>query len=117
MQTRKPDKQKGINKVQKTNWNVNLKKTKKILKDTSVCVTHCGVIQLRTMRPLASLSFVSSWDRELRLSTSHSLPLLAKILPCFNHQQYWLWCQSMGGRELSHYRYVSLNILRHAHHA
>lgn len=78
---------------------------------------HCGVSQLRSMRPLASLSFVSSWDRELRLSTSHRLSPRAKILPCFNHQQYWLWCQSMGGRELSHYRYVSLNILRHAHHA
>lgn len=75
-------------------------KFKKNLKDTSVCVTHCGVSQLRTMNPLASLSLVSSWDRELRLSTSHSLPPLAKILPCFNHHT------GSGVRELSHYRYI-----------
>lgn len=69
------------------------------------------------MRPLASLSLVSSWDREVCLSASHSLSPLAKIRRCFNHHQYWLWCQTMGGGELSHYRYVSLNILRHTYHA
>lgn len=80
-------------------------------------MTHSGVSQHRSMRPLASLSFVSSWDRELRLSASHSLPPQAKILPWLNYHQAWLWCQKTGGRELSHNCYVSLNILRRTHHA
>lgn len=71
---------KGHKQRTKTKLECKFKK-KKNLKDTSVCVTHCDVSQLRTMRPLASLSLVSSWSRALRLSTSHSLPPLAKILP------------------------------------
>lgn len=41
---------------QSTENKLECKFKKKNLRDTSVCVTHCGVSQLRTMRPLASLS-------------------------------------------------------------
>lgn len=80
-------------------------------------MTHSGVSQLRSMRPLASLSFVSSWDREWRLSASRRPPPLAKILLWLRHHQYWLWCQSMGGREPSRYQHGSLNVLGHARRA
>lgn len=40
----------------------------------------------------------------LLLAAFHFWP---KYTPCFNHHQYWLRCQSMAGRELSHYGCVS----------